>query len=143
MVLINERQHDRPKKNHTFVDNRSPTPFCVPVGRATTAFRAESAAGGETYRIIDGVRRAKAAQLTGKTTIPAKIMENGTTKCHVEIPIDKLLSPKEAIDVRSPTDMNRFLEKLDSAGKGKAPDPIEIEISPQGTPIKDVKLQRR
>ena len=49
----------------------------------------------QTYEILDGVRRAKAAQYMGKETIPAIIEEAGVAVKSVDVPISKLLSPRD------------------------------------------------
>jgi ParB-like chromosome segregation protein Spo0J len=54
-----------------------------------------------TYVIIDGVRRAKACQLLGRTAIPAEIIDDEGNPIGLrDLPIDSLLSlTKDSIDV--------------------------------------------
>lgn len=53
---------------------------------------------GTIYRIMEGVRRAKAAQLFGHTEIRAEVVDpSGQSFGEGEIPIDSLRSPKEKI----------------------------------------------
>jgi len=76
---------------------------------------AEAAGGGtraveETFQILDGVRRSKAAELAGNATIRAEILGSGGKV--VEIPLDALRSPKGVIDATTSPGLSRWLNTL-------------------------------
>ena len=92
----------------------------------------------DTYEIIDGVRRAKAADLVGNGTIPAEIMDATGNSVATHLPIDKLLSPKSVIDVGPGPAMDRWKKTYDLTKSGSAPPPILVVPGKRGTSIKDV-----
>ena len=96
---------------------------------------------GGTFEIIDGVRRAKAAQLLGQDSISAKMFLNGKAQT-MDVPIQNLLSPKSSINVSNAVDAKRFsttLEKTRLAPIG-VDDAIWIQPGGQGTSIFDVQF---
>jgi hypothetical protein len=97
--------------------------------------------GKVTYEIIDGVRRAKSAELLGNQTIRANIYKNNKLIDSVDIPIDSLLSPnKSSIDVSSGRKMDRFMNILNGM-KGNASLPlIDVEAGCKGVKICDIQL---
>lgn len=100
------------------------------------------AASAETYELLDGVRRAKAAQTVGQATIPARIDDgSGALGPVVMIPIDNLRSPKDVIDVSTTAKFRRFKESLDKARQGLVPPPITVIRGHRGRPIADVGLK--
>jgi hypothetical protein len=60
----------------------------------------------DEFQIIDGVRRAKAAELQGHTTILAEVLSaQGTLESTTRVPIGALRSPKHFIQ-RSHAEMS-------------------------------------
>jgi hypothetical protein len=95
----------------------------------------------ETYEIIDGVRRSKAADLVGHDTIPAQILNSeGKVVGTKDISVNQLLSPKSSIDVSTPTSMDRFMSTLNKTKAGSTPPPILVQPGSRGVPIKNVPL---
>ncbi|MBK8069011.1 MAG: RHS repeat-associated core domain-containing protein [Rhodanobacteraceae bacterium] len=90
---------------------------------------------GETFEIIDGVRRAKAADLVGNATIPGTVAGGGAQ----DIPVAALLSPnKSSIDVSTPVAMDRYMRVQEATQNGVVLPPIQVQPGSRGTPIKDV-----
>jgi hypothetical protein len=73
---------------------------------------ATSVSSGDSFEILDGVRRAKAAQMSGQATIPARMDDgSGALGPVVDLPIEELLSPKPAIDISSTAKFKRFKKR--------------------------------
>jgi RHS repeat-associated protein len=90
-----------------------------------------------SYEILDGVRRAKAAELLGQKTIPA-IIEGQENKI-VNLPIETLKSPnKTNIDVSTNTNMDRWMNVFDQTREGSIPPPIRVQPGTNGVPIANV-----
>ena len=94
----------------------------------------------DLFRIDNGVRRAKAAELTGRSTIPARIKQPGQPDELRIVSIDSLRSPKTELPLDS-----RFLDNnLRKAQQGSNPPPIEVvrlrTESHRLVPIRSVKL---
>jgi RHS repeat-associated protein len=114
-------------------------PMLEGVGAVAKGAGAAGNAADDTYEILDGVRRAKAAEKMGHKTIPAKIFDKwGNEIGRTDIPIDKLRSPKDSIDVGRQVDMDRWLKTWEQTKAGSTPPPIDIRPGSQGIPIKDV-----
>jgi RHS repeat-associated protein len=90
-----------------------------------------------TYLILQGVRRAKSAQLLGMMTIAAIVEGAGVTV--QQLPLDSLLSPKPVIDVRREVDAKRFSSRLEEVRNGEFA-PIVVIPSNRGTPLRDVQI---
>lgn len=103
-----------------------------------TALAAKKA--DDTYEIVDGVRRAKAAQLVGKTSIKAEVRVAGKTTKRIDIPLEKLRSPnKTAIDVSSSqANMNRWQSVVEGTKAGEITQPIVVSPGSRGLSIVDV-----
>ena len=99
---------------------------------------ASSAREEVTYKIVDGVRRSKAAELTGNATIRAEI--EGTGGKTGEIAIDALRSPKEVIETAG-SGAKRWASVLEGTRAGADMPPILVRPSSAGIPIRDVKVQ--
>jgi hypothetical protein len=105
------------------------------------SFGDDAARGAErTFEIVDGVRRAKAAELAGRTTISAEIRVGGKVVGTTEVPLSTLRSPfKDAIDVSSsPAQMQRFQSILKGTRAGDALPPITVQPGARGPSIFDV-----
>jgi RHS repeat-associated protein len=104
--------------------------------RAARATRA----GRETFEILDGVRRAKAAELAGRTTIRAEVEVAGKTVRSAEIPLEQLRSPfKSAIDVSSsPAQAQRFQQIMQGTQAGSKLPSIRVQPGSRGPSIVDV-----
>lgn len=97
--------------------------------------------GGQTFEIMDGVRRSKAADLVGNQTIPAQILNaEGKVVGTQSIPINQLLSPKPSIDVSTTVNMTRFMDTLNKTMAGSVPPLITVTPGGRGLPIRDVPL---
>lgn len=99
-------------------------------------------AGGQTFEVVDGVRRAKAFELAGASTIRAVIQNpDGTHGPVTDVPIDALRSPhKSVIDMSTSTQANRFwrIWHAIQAGKARQIPPIIVAAGSHGTAIKDI-----
>ncbi len=102
---------------------------------------AEEAAGEEvvqnSFEIVDGVRRAKAAEIAEQATIRAQIGGVGEI---IEVPLDSLHSPfKAAIDVTSsPAAMSRWESVLEATRAGEELPPIHIQPGSRGPLLSDI-----
>ncbi len=95
----------------------------------------------KTYEILSGVRRSKAAELLGKKTINAEIVDAGMKRIGIsEIPIEALRSPKTAIDVSTQKGMDRFMNTLNMTKNGSTPPDILVTSGTKGTRIVDIIL---
>jgi len=95
---------------------------------------------GTTYRVIDGVRRAKATSLVGFTAIPAIVYESqGTRLGECDLPLDALLSPRDFIPRKTRADETRWQRAVDGA-KVWPPrfPPISVILGQRGWPLFDV-----
>ena len=89
-------------------------------------------AEGETYEILDGVRRAKAAAMAGQETIQAEVIGSGGKV--VNVGVDALRSPKAVIDATGPG-LGRWLSTLRQTLAGSQPPPILVQPGSVGTTI--------
>ncbi|MBI2803382.1 MAG: hypothetical protein HYX68_00180 [Planctomycetes bacterium] len=79
---------------------------------------------GNLYLIMDGVRRAKAAQLHGHDQITAEIVDgSGISLGNGYIPLDALLSPKRSIRRITSSDQNRWERVIEGASHATLPFP--------------------
>lgn len=96
---------------------------------------------GVLYRLMDGVRRAKAAKMFGHTHIRAEVVDpNGPSLGECRIPIDVLRSPKALIRRITPADETRWNRVVAGASRQALPYP-PLTVQPcgeQGTKIEDV-----
>jgi hypothetical protein len=94
----------------------------------------------QTFEILDGVRRAKAAELTGRQTIRAEVQVRGKVVETLEAPLSSLRSPfKDAIEISgSPRQLQRWQDVLDATKAGEALPPIAVQPGSQGPSIFDV-----
>ena len=96
------------------------------------------------YEINDGVRRAKAADLAGKKTIPANV---GDTFAVTEVPLQHIRSGelKPVIDISSPEAEDRWKGVLRGIVGGNPIEPIHVIEKPDstGVPIRDVPIVKR
>jgi RHS repeat-associated protein len=96
--------------------------------------------GSQTFQILDGVRRATAANLNGATTIQAEIFDaNMVSQGIQEVPISSLLSPKGFIDLNG-SGLYRWNRVLDGTQSGAELPPIQITPGNFGTLIKNVTI---
>ena len=92
----------------------------------------------DTYEIVDGVRRAKAADLAGHDTIWAVVDGDAHEQ---KVPVHTLLSPKRVIDITTPRELKRWRNVVE--GMREEPDllpPIVIRPGSNGIPIRDVPV---
>ncbi|CAM2068050.1 RHS repeat-associated core domain-containing protein [Sulfidibacter corallicola] len=109
-------------------------------GATTLATKSEEIAKAtdETYEILDGVRRSKAADLTNQKTIKAEIFDkNDRLVRSDDVPLDRLKSPKEKIDLSN----GRFQDTMKRTKEGRTPPPIQVTPGNKGTPIKEVGFE--
>jgi len=119
------------------------TVAAVGAGVATTQIESDKPQTQQptTFSIIDGVRRAKAAQTIGLPTVNAYIQVRGVLGSLQTVPIGLLLSPKPSIEIRTPAQISRWTNAIQSVGSG-AYRPIIITPSNLGVPLAAVKLVR-
>lgn len=91
----------------------------------------------QTYRIDEGVRRAKAAWLCGHETIAARIDGLGEI---IQVPIAFLLSPKTRIEDNGPRGGSWGTIYRATQRDATLP-PIIINPGTNGTPIADVEVE--
>jgi hypothetical protein len=97
---------------------------------------------GTLYRIMDGVRRAKAAHMSRRTHIQAEVIDpGGVSLGEADVPINALRSPKAQIRRITPADESRWDRALRGAQQAALPYP-SITIQPigseQGIKLEDV-----
>ena len=95
-----------------------------------------------TYRIIDGVRRAKAALLSGHELIPAIVYEpTGSKLGECDLPLEALLSARESIPRRIRADEIRWKRAIEGAKVWPlSHPPITVVPGIRGWPIADVSF---
>jgi hypothetical protein len=96
----------------------------------------------DTYEIQNGVRRAKAAESLGHTSVRAEIVDaDGHRVDERELPLDCLLSPKGILDLRSRSvDLIRFRRLQSLLLAGVTLDPIQVTPGARGTPLAAVQV---
>lgn len=98
---------------------------------------------GALYRIMDGVRRAKAAHLFGHARIRAEVVDsNGQSLGECDIPFDALRSPKPTIRRITSADETRWNRAAAGAQQTVLPyPPIIVEpCGEESVRIEDVGL---
>jgi hypothetical protein len=109
------------------------------IAKIERAGAAAGRAGEMTYEIMDGVRRAKAAEIAGHEMIRAELYGPGGKI--IDVPIKSLLSPKATIDTTlSPAELPRWLNTLRQTLSGSKPPPIQIQPGSVGTLIPKVDV---
>jgi hypothetical protein len=96
--------------------------------------------GGQSFEILDGVRRAKANQLLGNQTVPANIFNaEGKLVGQGNIAVDALRSPnKSVIDMSTQTDVNRYMRIQNGLQQGNTLPPINVTPGSRGVRIEDI-----
>jgi len=98
-------------------------------------------AAGTLYRVMEGVRRAKAASMHGHMEIRAEIVDaNGQSQGEGLLPLDALRSPKALIRRITTADETRWHRAVAGAMQAVLPYPL-ITVQPcgeQGTKIEAV-----
>jgi len=94
-----------------------------------------------TYLILDGVRRAKAAQILGIDSIRARIVDidSGYLGPEVDLPISNLRSPKAEFELQGYWRWDRWQRVLDGIASDSDMAPIEV-IPGEGVPINEVRF---
>ena len=85
----------------------------LPEGGLGAEVEAAAEGGGTLYRIVDGVRRAKAAEMLGARTISAEVQVGGRIVQRLELSLDVLRSSKGVIDASTPAAAARFSRVLE------------------------------
>ena len=94
----------------------------------------------KTFEIIDGLRRAKAAELVGYQTITAYILDQESKIIDTrELSLDLRKEP-ESIDVSHQRKMDRFMEILNQIKSGSTLPPIMVQLGNRGLKIREVSL---
>ena len=106
-------------------------------GAKGLAPRGSTVIGEGTFEILDGVRRSKATEMSGRTTIPAEVVGSGGKVVH--LPLSALRSPKATIDA-SGTGLSRWLTTLRATLAGSTPPPIVVQPGGRGVPIDKVTV---
>ena len=105
-----------------------------------------SSEGLERYRIVDGVRRAKAHLVLGRREIKALVLdENDIPGEVVTPPIDALFSPKEVIET-SGSGYSRWRKIVRAVevgyfSNGESVPPIKVNRKLFGTPVAEVIVE--
>jgi hypothetical protein len=99
------------------------------------------------YEINDGVRRAKAADLAGKDSVPATVDGRGAVR-HVpvvDLRVPKGNAGKHRIDITSETAEERWLDTYVRTVNGERPPPIDVRTAPDsdGVPIRAVPVVKK
>jgi ParB-like chromosome segregation protein Spo0J len=101
----------------------------------------------DTYEIMDGVRRAKAAYLAGHQVIRARLYDSGSSKAvrEFEVPITALRSPhKKSVKRLSRGDQIRWQRVVTGAQSMPLPfPPIEIVEGSRGVKIEQITFVPR
>lgn len=95
--------------------------------------------GAQTYEIIDGVRRSKAANIAKQGSIEAEVLGSGGKT--VKVPLESLRSPHKTVIDTSGSGLTRWLDTLKRTLLGEKPPPILVEPGSRGVPIEDVIVQ--
>ena len=93
------------------------------------------------YRVMEGVRRTKAAQLFGHRWIRAEVVDaSGHSLGEADLPIDSLRSPKLFIRRMTKADETRWNRAIAGAKQALPPyPPITVQPSrEEGTRIEDI-----
>jgi hypothetical protein len=102
-------------------------------------------AADEAFTIIDGVRRAKAAEKLGHQEVLAKVFENDVFLRMQTVPIARLYSPKPALETSSAgfARWRRILRAVENGvfDDGNLVPPIEVCEGAKGTPLADVLVE--
>ncbi len=100
----------------------------------------KAAPKGETYEIIDGVRRTKANELLGNKTIKVNIRDRqGRLVKQTEVSIDSLRSPhKSAIDMSTQASTDRYMRVQKGIQAGENLPPIDVTLGQKGVKIEDI-----
>jgi len=96
-----------------------------------------------TYRIFEGVRRARAAYHLGIKTVRAQVMDHETGHLGpvVEIAIENLRCPyKENIELGSPRGAFKWRRALESIAANDY-DPVLVESGAEGVKVEDVTIE--
>lgn len=95
------------------------------------------------FEIIDGVRRAKAAEMAGHTTIRAQLLgKDGTILTEQDVSIEQLRSPKATIRRLTAADHRRWNRILQGSKQDPLPFPfILVQSGNRGIKIRDVKFE--
>jgi hypothetical protein len=97
---------------------------------------------GNSYRIVEGVRRSKAYRTNGHSVIRAVVQNpDGSVGPEFDVRIDQRRSPKDTIDVSTSRKAKRFQDILDAIRDGTPLPPIVVQPGARGTPIADVELE--
>jgi hypothetical protein len=94
----------------------------------------------QSFEILDGVRRSKAAEIAEKPTILAEVLdETGASQGMRELPLESLLSPKSNIDLAD-AGLDRWTNTLRQTLAGSLAPPILVQPGLLGTPINQVTV---
>ena len=93
----------------------------------------------DVFVINDGVRRAKAAEILGRSSVRAEVLTRNTDRVidTIDIPIERLRSTRPVIDTSTLPKAQRFSSVLEGTRRGRVP-PIRVHRGSGGTRISDV-----
>ena len=95
----------------------------------------------QEYEILEGLRRAKAAQEEGHTTVRGYISDGGRYSPIVDLPIDKLHCPsKDFIDL-SGEGWRRWMKIKIGMERGDIFPPIIVVPGSRGKLVKDIETR--
>jgi RHS repeat-associated protein len=113
-------------------------------GGAEEAAAEIESGGTETWEIVDGVRRAKAADIynvayDGPTVVRAEIYNSGGKI--IDVAINSLLSPNKSVIDTTGAGLSRWMSVLSQTLSGGKLPPIVIQQGSRGIPISDVEVE--
>ncbi|WP_426733189.1 RHS repeat-associated core domain-containing protein [Myxococcus faecalis] len=111
----------------------------VAVAKASKAAKGAGQGAQQTFEILDGVRRSKAAEMAGQTTVKAEVI--GTGGQVIDVPLDALRSPKTMIDATTNSSLQRWMNTLKQTMSGSPAPPILVQPGTRGTPIPGVTVE--
>jgi hypothetical protein len=92
-----------------------------------------------TYVIVEGVRRAKAAELLGWTEI-ACVIHGDPTGAVIELPLAALRSRRLTVEVDTAKKHARFYDLFRTMQSGQPIPPLVVTSGRHGVPITEVRF---
>jgi len=96
----------------------------------------------EKYEILDGVKRAKANDVHGKTTVDVNVIKDNKVVEQKSVSLDSLKSPnKSTIELDTPEKFERWDSIQKGVKNGDRMDPIDVQKGSRGPSIRDVDFE--
>ena len=110
-------------------------------GPEAVAQRVAGRGGQGLFRIVDGLRRAKAVEMLGGHSISAEVHIGGRVVQRLELSLDLLRAPRAVIDASTPSAALRFSNILEATRAGATLPPIIVTPGATGLRLLDVTLK--